>query len=126
MKDLKTLIAVVSFTVVAGTINAQEAKIDKAPMSLEMKQQIKLARQKLALTPEQEPKFKEISMKYGEKMRAVKNSEGEKKAKLLQMKELKAAKTEEMKGILTPEQFMTYTQMKEERAEMKKELRKVK
>ena len=121
MKKLKITLAVALFSLFATNLsNAQEAKPSPENRKAEMMNQMKLVKEKLGLTKDQEPKFKEISKKYGEKMKDLKNAEGERKDKLNQFRELNEAKNLEMKALLNSEQFKIYTEIQDERKAMNK------
>ena len=86
----------------------------------EMIEQMKIAKQRLSLSDQQEFTFREITKKYGVKVKEIKNSEGSKREKFKKLKESKDAKDAEMKAFLSTEQYNIYLQMQEERmAQMK-------
>ncbi|MBC7641555.1 MAG: hypothetical protein H7174_04340 [Flavobacterium sp.] len=127
MKKLKITLAATLLTVFAFNYsNAQEVKPVGADRKTEMMQQMKMDKEKLSLTKEQESQFKAISMKYGEKMKALKNAEGDRKEKFKQLKELRDAKNNEVKALLNPDQFKTYLSIQEERKAARKDNRQEK
>lgn len=115
MKYLKISLFVVFFSLISNSITAQEQKPSPEERKVEMAKQFQIAKEKLALTPDQEVKFKEISKKYGDKIKDIRDSEGDKKDKHQQMKALKPQKDAEMKAFLSESQFKTYLELKEER-----------
>ncbi len=121
MKNLKITFAVVLFTLVSSTIIAQEQKPEREDRKVEMAKQFKIAKEKLALTSDQEIKYKEISKKYGDKVKEIRDSKGDKKDKHKQMKELKPLKDAEMKAFLSESQFKTYLELRDERHDRMKD-----
>jgi lipopolysaccharide export LptBFGC system permease protein LptF len=86
----------------------------------EMIEQMKMAKERLSLSDQQEFTFREITKKYGVKLKEIKNSEGSKRDKFKKLKESKDAKDTEMKSFLSEDQYNIYLQMQEERkAQMK-------
>ncbi|MEO8236072.1 MAG: hypothetical protein ABI549_11705 [Flavobacterium sp.] len=81
----------------------------------EMVEQIKIAKERLSLSEQQEFTFREITKKYVIKLKEIKNSEGSKREKFKKLKESKDEKDAEMKAFLSEEQYNTYLQMQEER-----------
>jgi hypothetical protein len=73
----------------------------------------------LDLSDEQKEQFKSIKMKYREKMTEVKQK-GRSDGNREEMRKLTDAMDEEVKQILSEEQFQTYLELKSERQEMKK------
>jgi hypothetical protein len=119
MKNLKLILALtILFTMSANIVTAQAT--DK---KAEMKEQMKAAKEKLALTADQEPKFMEISKKYALKMKEIKDGNQGKRDKFKAVKEIQSQKNEEIKMVLSEEQFKTYLQLQEERRAMMKERR---
>ena len=121
MKNLKfSLIIAFLLSINSNTINAQEND-KKADVVAEMK----IAKEKLALSESQEITFKEITKKYGLKMKAVKDSDEPKRNKFKSMKSIKEDKNAEMKTLLSDEQYKVYIELQEERiAKMKENKRK--
>ena len=86
----------------------------------EMIEQMKIAKERLSLSEQQEFTFREITKKYATKLKEIKNSDNSKRDKFKKLKEIKGAKDLEMKSFLSVEQYNTYLQMQEERkAQMK-------
>ena len=123
MKNLKTtistlmlLIAVVGFS--------QEQKNDDKVQKKEFAKQYKIDKEKLALTPEQEPKFTELTKFYAEKVKAVRNSESTKQEKIKEFIEIRNQKNDAMKALLSEDQNKVYLQLIEERKLKMKEIYK--
>ena len=116
MKNLKfALIITFLFLINSNVMNAQEN--DKKG---DVVAEIKIAKEKLALSESQEITFKEITKKFGLKMRALKNSDEPKRSKFKSMKSIKNDKNAEMKTLLSDEQYKAYIELQEERiAKMK-------
>ena len=127
MKKLKITVATALFALLfSSNVHAQLPMQDAPNKKAEMAAQFKQDREKLGLNPEQETKFKEISMRYGQKMKALKSAEGDKKSKFGQFKELRDAKNTEVKALLNADQFNTYMKIQDERKAMRKENRQEK
>ena len=123
MKNLKTtistlmlLIAVVGFS--------QEQKNDDKVQKKEFAKQYKIDKEKLALTPEQEPKFTELTKFYAEKVKTVRNSESTTQEKIKEFIEIRNQKNDAMKALLSEDQYKVYLQLIEERKLKMKEIYK--
>ena len=116
MKNLKfALIITFLLSLNSNVISAQEND-KKAEIVAEMK----MAKEKLALSDTQEITFKEITKKYGLKMKAIKDSDVDKRDKFKSMKSIRSEKNAEMKTLLSEEQYKAYIESQEERkAKMK-------
>lgn len=122
MKNLKFTVALIlGFLVVSNSLNAQSKPAISQDRKGEMVEQMKMDKEKLALSPEQEVKFKEISKKYAEKMKSLRADDEVKKEKMEAIQKLKSEKDAEMKSLLSETQFKTYTTIQEERKMMRKE-----
>ncbi len=121
MKKLKITIATVLLSMIGNLTIAQESSKMNVENKVEMAKQFKFAKEKLALSPEQETKFKEISLKYSEKFKSIKNSDKDKSVNRKEMKQLKSEKDSEMKAFLSESQFITYIKLQEERKDRIKE-----
>ncbi|PCE63712.1 hypothetical protein B7P33_10575 [Sediminicola luteus] len=75
------------------------------------------------LSAEQEEKFMEISKRYGEQMKALKNSSDSKWKKYKALKEIRKNKDAEMKALLSKDQFKVYEKMQAEAKKKFKEQR---
>lgn len=124
MKTLKTTFAVILFFIASNNLIAQEEMVAKEESKVEMAKNFKLTVEKLALTPKQQTSFKEIALKFGQKMKAIKTSDSDKKTKRQELKSLKTEKDAEIKSLLSEEQFKKYLEMQSERREKIKENRK--
>lgn len=116
MKNLKiTLFLTILFSINCTLLQAQQND-KKAEMIAEMK----VAKEKLALSDTQEITFKEVTKKYGLKMKNVKDSDASKRDKFKNIKSLRDEKNAEMKTLLSEEQYKAYLELQEERmAKMK-------
>jgi DNA-directed RNA polymerase subunit H (RpoH/RPB5) len=125
MKNLKFTIAFALFLVIGLTkSNAQTDKSLTDDQKSEMIQQMKMDKEKLALTETQEPIFKEITKKYGVQLKEVKESSEAKRDKFRKLKTIRDEKNAEVKALLSEEQYKTYLTLQEERKEKMKERRK--
>lgn len=78
----------------------------------------------LAVTAEQEPKVHAINVKYANQMDDVKSEGGDRRSKFKDARENSKAKDEELKAVLTPDQFTKYTEKKQEMQQKIRENRK--
>jgi Spy/CpxP family protein refolding chaperone len=62
----------------------------------------------LSISAEQETKVYEINLKYAQQAQSVRSQEGSRKSKFKEVKSIDDAKDEELKAVLTPEQFEQY------------------
>jgi hypothetical protein len=125
MKNLKFSILIILLVVFfSATTNAQTENSMSEDQKEEMLQQMKISKERLALTATQEPTFREITKKYALKMKELKTSNEGKKDKFQKMKAIKNEKNAEMKTLLSDEQYKTYLTLQEERKEKMKERKK--
>jgi Spy/CpxP family protein refolding chaperone len=75
----------------------------------------------LSLTEDQVDKVGEINLNYARKMQNAYNSGGSKLQRLRKMKALAAEKDGALKKVLTPTQYATYQENKEEMKERRRE-----
>lgn len=85
--------------------------------------QLKVDKERLALTPEQEGPFIEISKKYALKLKDLKASDENRKYKFKKLKEIQGQKNEDIKSMLSNQQFITYLEIQSERKAKLKERR---
>jgi Spy/CpxP family protein refolding chaperone len=81
-------------------------------------------KKELTLTTEQEPEVHAINIKYADQVDDIKAEEGDRRSKFTEVRETNKAKDEELKAVLTPEQFTKYTEKKQERRQKMRENRK--
>ena len=116
MKNLKFVLIITFLLSINSTVIIAQENDKKAQIVAEMK----VAKEKLALSETQEITFKEITKKYSLKMKAVKESDATKRDKIKNMKSIREEKNAEMKTFLSDEQYKAYLELQEERiAKMK-------
>lgn len=123
MKNLKIIYTVALFSLTVA-MNAQDKPNVSDEKKQEMVTKMKENRDRLNLTTEQEAPYKEITKRYALKLQGVKGSTMVRFEKLEKFKELQTQKNEEMKKLLSPEQFKTYIEIQEERKVKMMEKRK--
>ncbi len=89
----------------------------------EIKKNIEEYATALDLSEDQRPKFEEITKKYGEQMKAVKNGGGGKFQKYKKVKSIRKNKDAEMKSLLSKDQYKVYLEKQEEMQEKMKKKR---
>lgn len=125
MKNLKfTLAVIIGLAISSNSIQAQTKPAMPEDRKAEMANQLKLDNEKLALSKVQEASYMEISKKYGEKLKALRGNEEERKAKMKEVKDLRDQKDAEMKVLLSEDQFKKYKEIQEQRKEKMKGRRK--
>jgi hypothetical protein len=78
----------------------------------------------LTLTAEQEPTVHAINVKYANQMDDIKAEGGDRRSKFKDARDNSKAKDEELKAVLTPDQFTKYTEKKQEMQQKIRENRK--
>lgn len=125
MKNLKfTLALIIGLAISSNTIQAQTKPAMPEDRKTEMVNQLKLDKEKLALTKDQEASYMEISKKYGEKLKSLRDNDAERSAKMKEVKDLRDQKDAEMKVLLSEDQFKKYKEIQDERKEKMKGRRK--
>jgi hypothetical protein len=71
-------------------------------------------KENLQLTADQEPKVQEINLRYANKTEELRNSPDSRSQKFKKVKSYNDAKDDELKKLLTEQQFQTYQAKKEE------------
>ena len=74
-------------------------------------------KERLQLSAAQEESYLDISVKYAEQMKQVKDSEESRLGKYKQLKSIRDAKNKEMKALLSDSQYDTYLEIQKERKE---------
>jgi Spy/CpxP family protein refolding chaperone len=120
---MKKLLVIVSFMLIAAGTGYSQSK-----MTEEEKEEA-IARhqaymEKLNLTEEQKPKVEEINMTYFEGLSSIKKTNGSKLEKYRSFKSLSSTRDEEMKKVLTKEQYTIYKENQQEQRENFKERRR--
>lgn len=113
---------------IAGSFGQQAAAqtTERTPLTTEERAQkwTDWMKKELTLTAEQEPRIHAINVKYADQMDDIKAEEGDRRSKFKEVRETNKAKDEELKAVLTPEQFTKYTEKKQERQQKMRENRK--
>lgn len=94
------------------------------PSGERLMESIKNDQIKLELSEEQKEPYAEIVLKYADKLKALKNSSGSRESKRKEAGDLKNAKDEEMRELLSKKQFESYLLIQKERWEKMKQRRK--
>lgn len=76
----------------------------------------------LGLTTEQQPKVREIFLSQANRMETLRGS-GDRQAMMQQMQDARTSTDAQLKGVLTPEQYTKYEQLREDRMERAGEMR---
>jgi uncharacterized membrane protein len=126
MKSLKILsLFIALFFISANTTFAQSKT---ANLTYEQKEENKKNLEEyaaaLSLSEEQQPKFEEITKKYAEQMKALKDNSGSRLSKYKKMKSIQINKNAEMKKLLSKDQYKVYLDKQEEMQKKMKERRK--
>ena len=90
----------------------------------EIKKNLEAYAAALHLSEEQKPKFEEITKKYAEQMKAVKDSGGRPMSKFKKVKSIRKNKDADMKSLLSKDQYKVYLEKQKEMQKKMKERRK--
>jgi hypothetical protein len=103
-----SILTIVSTTAARAQMDSMKTASDRAAsMTEKMKTQ-------LSLTDAQYPQVQALNMKYAQKMDSLRSSAGERSTKFPAMKSIQQSKDDELKGILTSDQFTKYQAMEQE------------
>ncbi len=133
MKALKILLLI---TLLTGLYNCASTKKNPAAavtaqgpskpnrtmdLSTRMEAQQEALIEKLNLTAKQEPLFRNLSQKYGQEIKALREqNRGDRQAMMTGIKAIQAKKNEAIQALLTPEQFQVYlTEVEQQRAQQR-------
>jgi len=123
---MKTFILILAVALgVTGKVSAQASEQMKNATPEERAQKITdWMKTNLQLTDEQATTIHGINLKYANENEALKENAGARRDKYKKFKDTQAAKDQELKGALTPEQFSTYLSKKNElQKKMKEEVK---
>jgi len=115
----------VLFLLVGDVALAQDSKLTEE-QGVQMEAQLSEYNSKLNLSQEQQPKFEEITVKYGKQMMELKESNKGRLSKYKEFKSIRKNKNEEMEALLSEEQYGTYLMIQEEMQQKMKEKNKSK
>ena len=126
MKSLKVLSLLFAFFLVG--LNTSFAQSQASHLTDEQKEELTRSIEEyvaaLDLSEEQKSEFEAITKKYAEQMKAVKDGGGGKLQKYKKVKSIRGNKNEEMKELLSKDQYETYLEKQEEMQEKMKQRRK--
>lgn len=111
---IRSIALLVCFTFIALTAQAQEQ--ERTPLTSEERatKWTEWMKNELSITAEQEPEVHAINLKYAQQTESVRTQDGSRRSKFKDVKSIDNAKDEELKAILTPEQFEKYQARKQE------------
>ena len=115
MKFLKFTLAAVLFAALSTTVQAQDRPNLPPEQMQELVNYQQESVERLALTPEQQEPFREISTRYFRENRDTKKSDIRVTEKFRKIKENQEKKDAEMKKLLTETQYATYLIIQQER-----------
>ena len=116
----KVLIAFLIFSTLALSSNlaiAQQGTKLSEEEKKQLKEQVTQDFERLNLSEEQKEKYKEISFKYAQKLKSVKEMGGSRYSKYQKLKSIRDSKNAEMKKALSKEQYKIYLEIQEKRME---------
>lgn len=125
MKIIKISIFLLALTAI-GFNQATAQTTERTPLTAEERAQkwTDWMKTELTLTAEQEPNVHAINLKYADQMDDIKSAEGDRRSKFKDAKATSKAKDEELKAVLTPDQFTKYTAKKQEMQQKLRDHRK--
>ena len=98
MKTLKQIFVIAIVMFVSSSVIAQETTLNDEQKA-KLKAHLQESFEKLNLSEEQKPKFKEITKKYAAQMKTLKTSNKRKFVKLKEFKSIIDSKNKEMKAL---------------------------
>ena len=122
----RKLAAALLFVAIMGIspdTSAQSSQLSDDQRML-MKEEMMEYMSALDLSEDQRIEYQEITMKYGEQMKALRSSDKSKMSRFKEMKSIRKNKDEEMRNLLTDEQFEIYKEQQQEMQQKMKEKRK--
>lgn len=116
MNTIKISILLVALITTISHTPATAQTTYRTPLTAEQRAQkwTDWMKTELALTTEQEPKVHAINVKYAGQMEDIKAEGGDRRSRFKEAKGNNKAKDEELKAVLTPDQFTKYTEKKQE------------
>ncbi len=122
MKRIKHILGLMLIILVGTTALAQEKEMteeQKAQMEAQLEDYI----EKLDLSEEQQPKFEEITKRYGKQLMVLKESSKGRLSKYKEFKSINKNRNKEMEALLSEEQYTIYLATQEEMQQKMKENR---
>ncbi len=119
-KTMKHILILAIVSLISTTAMGQERTLTEEQRA-QMEANLNEYSLKLDLSEEQKPKFVEITKRYGQQMRGLKDSDKGRLAKYKEYKSIRKNKNAEMKAILSEEQYETYLETQEEMQQKMKE-----
>ena len=109
MKTPRHLLVVV--LILIGTATKAQQNHYPGGESANMKDRIAANIEALELSEDQRAEFLEISRRYGEQMKALRNSNANRMEKYQELKSIRKDKNREMKALLSKDQYKLYKEM---------------
>lgn len=123
MKTLKHIL-ILAIVMLIGTSTVAQSGDFTAEQKAQFEEQLASYLDELDLSEDQTEKFKEISRRYAGQMKSLKESDKSRLSKYKELKSIQKNKNEEMKTLLSEEQYQIYEKMQEEMKKKMKEKRK--
>lgn len=123
MKTLKHIL-ILAIVMLIGTSTVAQSGDFTAEQKTQFEEQQASYLDELDLSEDQTEKFKEISRRYAGQMKSLKESDKSRLSKYKELKSIQKNKNEEMKTLLSEEQYQIYEKMQEEMKKKMKEKRK--
>lgn len=115
MKTIKSIAAAILLLISAAAIGQEKKMSDVQKTTMEnYSEEFTEYLNRLDLSEEQQPKFIEISKRYREQFKALKNSSKSRLSKYREYKGKQNNKNSEMKSLLSQEQYEVYLEVQEE------------
>ena len=103
------------------TANAQDAPREKRNPADRAEQRTEQMTKELALDADQAAKVEAMNKRYAEEMRALEPTEAERQEKREKMKDIQTRRDEELKTVLTEEQYAKMMELRQQRTDERKE-----
>lgn len=114
IKIIRPFVLLVCMSFIAIGVQAQEE--ERTPLTPEERatKWTEWMKTELSITAEQEPKVHEINLKYAQQTESIRTQGGSRRSKFKDVKSIDDAKDEELKAVLSPEQFEQYRARKQD------------
>ena len=122
MKTIKHILVLMVIILIGTKAFAQEKEMTEEQKA-QMEAQLEVYVEKLNLSEGQQPKFEEITKRYGKQLMVLKESSKGRLSKYKEFKSISKNRNQEMQALLSEEQYATYLATQEDMQQKMKEQR---
>lgn len=109
MKNLMLAVMIAAGSMISVAGYSQDKQMDPEARAKKVTEKMKT---ELSLSDDQYKKVYDINLKYGEKMHDIRKQDGDRQAKMNEVRDLNKAKNDELGAVLSKEQMDKYKEMK--------------